>query len=149
MSVKAIHNFEHAVHSANEWIKDLAEEPEIGSEGQAYTILRIVLHTLRDRLRVDEVVHLSAQLPMLIRGFYFEGWKPPQGEPREGETMAEFLEDLGEKLLRVSEIEAEDAVYLVYILLARRFSSGELQYVERAMPYELVLKWRPSLPKGH
>ena len=146
MSVKAIHNFEHAIHTANEWIKELADEPEIGSENQAYSILRVVLHALRDRLRVDEVVHLSAQLPMLIRGFYFEGWKPPTEEPREGETTQEFLEEVGERLLRVSEIEAEDAVYLVYALLARRFSSGELQYAQRAMPYDLVLKWRPGLP---
>lgn len=147
MSVKAIHNFEHAVHAANDWIKELADEPEIGSETQAYTVLRIVLHALRDRMRVDEVARLSAQLPMLIRGFFFEGWKPSAAENLEEETPPQFLQDIAERLMRLSEIEAEDAVYLVYALLSRRFSAGELEHAERAMPLELVLKWRPALTK--
>jgi len=147
MSVKAIHNFEHAVHAANEWIKDLAREPEIGSEAQAYVILRTVLHALRDRLRVDEVAHLSAQLPMLVRGFFFEGWKPALDDGGHPETTEQFLDDMGARLLPLSEVEAEDAVYLVYALMARRFSEGELVYAERALPYELVLKWRPGLPR--
>ena len=146
MSVKAIHNFEHAVHAANEWIKELAQEPEIGSEAQAYAILRTVLQALRDRMRVEEIAQLSAQLPMLIRGFFFEGWRP-SFEPAPVESAEEFLEDLGLRLLRVSEVEAEDAVYLVYALMNHHFSEGELAHVERVMPAELVLKWRPGLPK--
>lgn len=44
MSVKSIGNFEHAVHLANGWIRDLAENPEVGSEAQAYVLLRTGLH---------------------------------------------------------------------------------------------------------
>lgn len=146
MSVTAIHNFEHAVHVANEWIKDLAAEPEVGSESQAYTILRVVLHALRDRLRVDEVAHLAAQLPMLVRGFFYEGWKPPHDELRLPEDSEQFFQSVAESLLPVSEIEAEDAVYLVYALLARRFSPGELVYAQRALPYDLVMQWKVSVP---
>jgi uncharacterized protein (DUF2267 family) len=43
---------------------------------QSYSALRAVLHALRDRLTVAETAHLSAQLPMLIRGIYFKGWDP-------------------------------------------------------------------------
>jgi uncharacterized protein (DUF2267 family) len=38
--------------------------------------LRATLHALRDRLIIDEVAQLSAQLPMLIRGLYYKGWDP-------------------------------------------------------------------------
>jgi len=35
--------------------------------------LSAVLHALRDRLTVSEAAQLGAQLPMLVRGFYYEG----------------------------------------------------------------------------
>ena len=141
MSVKSIGNFEHALHLANEWIKDLADKPEVGSEAQAYTILRVVLHSIRDRLRVDEVAHLSAQLPMLVRGFFFEGWKPPVQDFEGPESSRYLLQDVGDRLARVSEIEAEDAMFLVYELLTQKFSPGEMKYVDRALPYDLLFPW--------
>jgi len=42
----------------------------------SYKALRAVLHALRDRLSVQESAHLAAQLPTLVRGVYYEGWRP-------------------------------------------------------------------------
>ncbi len=145
MSVKSIGNFEHAVHLANEWIRDLAEKPEVGSDTQAYIILRAGLHLIRDRLRVDEVAHLSAQLPMLVRGFFFEGWKPPNEDSGAGESTRHLIQEMGDRLERLSEIQPEDALFLVYALLARKLSTGELKYVDRALPYDLLFPWWAKL----
>ena len=141
MSVKSIGNFEHALHLANEWIRDLAEKPEVGSEGQAYILLRAGLHAIRDRLRVEEVAHLSAQLPMLVRGFFYEGWQPNLSEPSVRESTRHLLDEVGERLERISPVAAEDALFLVYELLLRKLSSGEMKYVDRALPYELLFPW--------
>ncbi|MFN8613651.1 MAG: DUF2267 domain-containing protein [Vulcanimicrobiota bacterium] len=141
MSVKSIGNFEHALHLANEWIKELSDKPEVGSEAQAYVILRVVLHTIRDRLRVDEVAHLSAQLPMLVRGFFFEGWKPPVDDPTAGESTRNLLDDVGQRLDRLTEVEPEDALFLVYEMMSRKLTRGEMKYVDRALPYDLLFPW--------
>jgi anti-anti-sigma factor len=49
----------------------------------AYHALRTVLQALRDWLPVDEAAALGAQLPLLIRGFYYEHWHP-HGKPVKG-----------------------------------------------------------------
>jgi len=45
----------------------------------AYKGLRAVLQTVRVRLPLDLAVHFGAQLPMLVRGLYYEGWEPSKG----------------------------------------------------------------------
>ena len=59
---------------------------------QAYKALRSVLHEIRDRLPVTESANFAAQLPMLVRGFYYEGWKP-ESVPRKTHRQ-EFLDDI-------------------------------------------------------
>src|SRR5687768_300232 len=58
------------------WIKDLMEELHWEDRHRAYLVLRGHLHLVRDVLTVEEVAHFSAQLPLLVRGVYFEGWDP-------------------------------------------------------------------------
>jgi uncharacterized protein (DUF2267 family) len=68
-------NFKQAAQHAQEWVNDLAED--LGwDERRAYHLLRQVLPTLRDWLQPEEMADLAAQLPVLIRGIFFEAGGP-------------------------------------------------------------------------
>jgi hypothetical protein len=64
-------------------------ELESNDQHQAYSALRAVLHAVRDRITVDEAAHLGAQLPLLIRGIYCEGWHPA-ATPRKERHCQQF-----------------------------------------------------------
>jgi len=64
--------------------------------------VRAGLHALRDRLIPDEAVDLGAQLPMLVRGMHYEGWKP-NATPSDDDRQA-FLERVEEGLRDLKEL---------------------------------------------
>lgn len=67
---------DHAMQSAQTWIRGVAHEFETEDLEFAYRVLRAWMHTLRDRLPVEASAHFAAQLPDLIRGVYYAGWNP-------------------------------------------------------------------------
>ena len=58
----------HAVQQSQEWLKELRDNAGLASETEALSVLRAVLHQLRDRLTINEAVQLGAQLPTIVRG---------------------------------------------------------------------------------
>lgn len=76
--------FDHTVQEANIWLKAVAEQLHFEERRHAYSALRATLHALRDRLTPESAVHFGAQLPMVVRGLYYEGWRiagKPRGDP--------------------------------------------------------------------
>ena len=80
--------FDATVQQTNLWLKDLMARIPTTDRHYAYQLLRATLHTFRDRVGPENAVHFGAQLPMLIRGFYYEGWQP--GKPQ---TKTRHLDD--------------------------------------------------------
>lgn len=76
MSATGLDVFDTTIQKTNNWLNELMELAGLQQRQGAYLALRATLHALRDRLPVDEVAQLGAQLPMLVRGFYYEGWDP-------------------------------------------------------------------------
>lgn len=68
--------FDTTVHESYEWIRGVLRETGWEDRHYALQALRGVFHAVRDEITADQSGHLSAQLPTLLRGIYFEGWDP-------------------------------------------------------------------------
>jgi uncharacterized protein (DUF2267 family) len=140
MHPKTIDIFSETIAKTGHWIDEVMLATGHMEERHAYSALRAVLHVLRDRLTVDEAVNLGAELPMLVRGFYYEGWRPA-GRPAKHRHKAEFLRLVSEAAPGLTDIEIERAVRGVFALLSRHVSAGEISQVRDQLPAEVREMW--------
>jgi uncharacterized protein (DUF2267 family) len=130
--------FEKTMHETHDWVKDV--EYELGWEDmkhQSFQALRGTLVALRDRLTPEQAAHLGAQLPALLRGFYYEGWNPAHKPEKigEGEFFRRAVANLN------IDNPARDVVRAVFKMLYHRASQGEIEDVKSILPQELVALW--------
>lgn len=140
MSTTGLRAFDETLHLTNAWLKDIMEGIGTENRNDAYAALRAVLQALRDRLPVDEAVHLGAQLPMLVRGFYYEGWHPA-GRPYRERSKEQFLEHVEERMHGREHLEAERVTRAVFRLLSEQLSGGEIEQVKHALPKPVRELW--------
>ena len=103
---------------------------------QSYAALRVVLQTLRDRLTVEEAADLAAQLPMLIRGLYYEGWDP-RDVPVKMDREA-FLDRIRRRFAYQVDGGAERLTRTVLAAVRQHVTDGEWDDVRSTMPKDLV-----------
>ncbi len=129
------HNLAREINVYQSWLKELEEKPAIESPEEAYAVVKAVIQTLRDRLTVDEAVHLSAQLPLIARGVFFEGWQPSAVPQKFG--LQEFYNKVHERLGGKCP-QADEALLSSYVfeLLREHISEGEMEDVKDNLPKE-------------
>ncbi len=134
-----IHVFDKALQEANRWLGEIGAEMRDGNILHAYHALRGTLFALRDRLPPQEAVHLAAQLPALVRGVFYEGYRLA-GKPAKMDRD-EFLEYLRRELDPVQGPAAEPTARAVLGMLRKRIAAGELDDIRAAMPKDLRSLW--------
>jgi uncharacterized protein (DUF2267 family) len=138
MSRPRIDVFERAVQKADQWIDDLMDRMGWDDRHQTYEAMGAVLHVLRDRLPVNEAVDLGAQLPLLLRGLFYQNWNVSVN-PEKYRHADEFLRHVRAALLdlRLEFIPEETLIEGVAGLLGDRLSEGEMAGIRRALPSEI------------
>lgn len=131
---------EHTVQQTNAWLKALMTEHLLGEKQQAYSALRAVLHALRDRLPAENAVQLGAQLPILIRGIYYEGWRMAR-EPHVTRKLDDFLETVAEELPPRFPRDPLGTTEAVFDLLWRELDPGETAKVVNLLPGPVRALW--------
>ncbi len=140
MTSTGIDGLENTIHKTNEWLNDIMEEEGWTDKNKAYLALRSTLHALRDRLVVEEAIDLGAQLPLLIRGLYYEGYTV-SGKPDRSHTKDEFFSLIRKELERTPDIDAEEAARGVFSVLRKKVSKGEINDIQSMLPKEVQELW--------
>ncbi len=140
MSTTGLPVFDTTVQETNLWLKALMERLHTDDRHLAYLALRGALHALRDRLPPENAVHLAAQLPMLVRGLYFEGWRMA-GTPTHERSRADFLDHLRSELPRGVAIDPNLAARSVFAVMWEKLDLGEVGKVIERLPPDLQQLW--------
>lgn len=138
MAETGFSSFSTTVDKTNHVLKEIEHAYNWPKErrNQSYAALRAVLHALRDRLTVEEAAELAAQLPMLIRGLYYEGWNPSHVpvKMKRDEFFARVRRDFP------YEVEGGDERLVQTVLGSLRvhITDGEWEDIKSSMPKELA-----------
>jgi uncharacterized protein (DUF2267 family) len=140
MSNTGITAFDSTIQTTNIWLNDLTDRMGWQDKHRAYHALRVVLHALRDRLPVDQAAALGAQLPMLVRGFYYEGWHP-HGKPVKERHKEEFLVPIAAAFQDDPDALPEKVTRAVFQVLAKHVTAGEIEGLKHLLPGEIRSLW--------
>lgn len=146
MSRNGLEIFDTTLQETNHWLKLMMEELESSSRRQAFNALRAGLHVLRDRIGPANAVHLGAQLPMLLRGAYYEGWRLAE-TPTHERHIEDYLDRIDTVLPPNANVDGYDVARATFSVLSQCLDQGEVKKVLRALPSELRMLW-PSEEKA-
>ena len=133
------------MQTANIWIAEFQEHTGIEDYRKAFVAMRGTLHALRDRLPMQEAVDLAAQLPMLFKGVFFDGWTP-SGKPVKIRNETAFLELVRKRLGPDAGLDPRTCVRGLIAVLTRHVTAGEMKDVVSVLPKDVVEIWREQLP---
>ena len=136
MGTTGVTALDHTVQETNVWLKAVEEELELDNRHEAYSALRAVLHALRDRLPPEVAIKFGAQLPALIRGFYYEGWHAA-GTPTKERHVEEFVAHVLSELPQKYPVDALTVTQGVFEVLWEKLDPGEFEKVMHHLPVSL------------
>lgn len=131
----------------NTWLRDILSQLNWQSKDSAYQALRGTLHALRDRLPAEEAVNLAAQLPLLVKGMYYDGWT--LRDKPEKFKKEEFARRVHEQFGFDESINPAEIIRAVLRVMYRHMGDGELRDVRSNMSKDIP-EWFPEevVPRG-
>ncbi len=140
MSAQGLEVIDHTVQLTHEWINELRERLDWTSSRDALRLLRITMTQIRDHLGHEEVAQFSAQMPLLIRGMFFEGWQPAQTPVRDRQ-LSHFVNAIASEVSEVLEWRGQQDIQAVFKMLDNRISEGEVADVKAGLPKSIRDFW--------
>ena len=142
MSTTGFEAIDHTVQLTHRWVNELDTMVGWGNKPRAYRLIRTVLQAVRDWLQVNYAAHLGAQLPLLLRGVYYED-RRPAATPIKKRDKASFLARIDDAFVTDPMSDTLEAVTATFRLLSDKISGGEIDKVRQALPSDLRALWPP------
>ncbi|WP_104202932.1 DUF2267 domain-containing protein [Billgrantia saliphila] len=139
MSATGLDVFDKTLQKTHVWLDDLMEAQPGISKPSAWHTLTATLRTLRDKLPADLAAHLAAQLPMLLRGAFYEQYDPAR-QPMPLRTREEFIQQVQATPGMTQKIDAE-AVSAALQVLSHHVDAGLVEKLRHALPDETRELW--------
>jgi len=139
MSATGLDVFDKTLQTTHIWLDDVMET--LGADRQvAWKVLSVVLHKVRDCLPVELAAHFGAQLPLLIRGVYYDQFQPGR-QPSDCNSAEDFTAEVAEGLRDIRPVDPEEASKAVFATISRHISPGQVLKVKDALPMTVRLLW--------
>ena len=147
MSATGLDVFDKTLQATHTWLDQISTQ--IGPDRQlAWRVLGAVLRALRDRLPIGLAAHLGAQLPLLVRGLYYDQWRPSE-EPRHPmRSRDEFLAQVADGLSDIRPVNVAKATHAVFAVLDHYVDPGQIKKVQDALPHEIRELWPETGREG-
>jgi uncharacterized protein (DUF2267 family) len=131
--------FDTTINETNTWLKALQDEIYCDRH-QAYAGMRAVFHALRDRLSPGGAMRLAAQLPLLLRGVYVEGWRL-EDTPIRTHTAAAFIERVAAALPPKFDLDPGELTRATLLVMWRQMQGGALEKARDEVPEDIRSLW--------
>ena len=135
MSVASADAVERSVYTTNEWLNGIRDELGQDDREEAWRILKADLQVLRDQLTIDEAAQLAAQLPLVVRGAFYEGFDP--GRQQKVGHREEFIALFAERANLSDSTDVERALGAATSALSSHVKPGELDDLIARLPSDL------------
>jgi uncharacterized protein (DUF2267 family) len=136
MAASGLEVFDKTLQTTHTWLNEIGAR--IGADRQlAWRALGAVLHALRDRVPLELAAHVGAQLPLLVRGLYYDGWRPSE-QPERTRTLEGFLDRVADGLATARPVDAREAAQAVFRVLAHHMDPGQFGKLVEALPQPVL-----------
>ena len=141
MSANGLAVFDRTLEKTHQFINDVAEQINIEDKHIVFTGINAVLHSLRDRIPLEEAAQLGSQFPVMLAGFYYQGWKPA-ATPTKERSVSAFVDKVKGNLPNGDyPIEIKTLIEGVFAVLSKWVTEGEIVDVANMLPKDVQEFW--------
>ena len=141
MSDNGLQAIDRTLEKTHQFINDVSEAINIDDKHITFIGIKAVLHALRDRIPLEEAAQLGSQFPILLAGFYYQGWKPA-ATPTKERSITSFVDKVRQNLPQEDyPTEIETLIRGVFTTLSQWVTAGEIDDVINMLPQDVQSLW--------